>query len=96
MDFLNLLVWREEISTYFGINCIKTFLTHGDILCVAGDLKWTFRIPTVTIIESETNIIVNNKYLPNRGTARDVGGMISARSKKNTVRDRRIEIQRVT
>jgi len=34
--------------------------------------------------------------LPSRGTARDVGGMISAKRRKNTVRDSRIEMQRVT
>ena len=75
---------------------MKTFLTQGDILWVAGDLKWTLRIPTVTIIDRETNIIVKSKYFPNKGTAKDVGGMISANSKKNTVNDRRIEIHNVT
>jgi hypothetical protein len=34
--------------------------------------------------------------LPSRGTARDVGGMISAKRRKNTVRESRIEMQRVT
>ena len=47
-------------------------------------------------MDNETNIIVNNKYFPNKGTASDVGGMISASSKKNTVNDSRMEIQRVT
>ena len=82
--------------TYFGINCINIFLTHGDILCVAGERKWTLRIPTVTIIDNETNIIVNNKYFPSRGTAKDVGGIISASSKKNTVNESRMEIHKVT
>ena len=35
-------------------------------------------------------------YLPNRGTDMEVGGMISANSKKNTVNDRRIEMERDT
>ncbi len=34
--------------------------------------------------------------LPSRGTARDVGGIISAKRRKNTVRESRIEMQRVT
>ena len=40
--------------------------------------------------------MLKRRYLLSNGTARDVGGMISARSKKKTVRERRIEIQRVT
>ena len=47
-------------------------------------------------MENVTSNMVKRRYLPRRGTAREVGGMISARSKKNTVSDRRIEIQRVT
>ena len=43
-----------------------------------------------------TRIIVNKRYFPNRGTARDVGGMISASSRKKTVSDSRIEMHRVT
>ena len=35
-------------------------------------------------------------HLPNRGTDMEVGGMISANSKKNTVNDRRIEMERDT
>ena len=35
-------------------------------------------------------------FSPRRGTARDVGGIISANSKKNTVSDSRMEIHRVT
>ena len=110
---------------------INTFRTQGDMLWVAGDRKWTFKIPTVTIIDSETknrriflnfvlfskiknilsiiflglkvnfelylpNIMVNSKYFPSNGTAKEVGGMISANSKKNTVRESNMEIQSVT
>ena len=59
-------------------------------------LKCTLRTPTVTHIESVTKIMVNKRYLPSNGTARDVGGMISASSKKNTVRDKRMDMQSVT
>ena len=43
-----------------------------------------------------TNIIVNNKYFPNKGTDMEVGGIISAKSKKNTVNERRIEMDKDT
>lgn len=59
-------------------------------------LKCTLRTPTVTQMERVTRIMVKSRYLPSSGTAREVGGMISASSKKNTVSDSRMEIQRVT
>ena len=40
--------------------------------------------------------MVKSKYLLIKGTAREVGGIISASSKKNTVSESRIEIHRVT
>ena len=54
------------------------------------------RTPTVMKIENVTSNMVKRRYFPSRGTARDVGGIISASSKKNTVRDSKIEMQRVT
>lgn len=56
-------------------------------------LKWTLTMITVTQTLSDTRIIVNSRYLPSSGIASDVGGMISARPRKNTVRDTRIEMQ---
>lgn len=49
---------------------------------------------TQTVIHTlnDTKIIVNSKYFPRRGIANEVGGMISARSRKNTVRDTNIEM----
>lgn len=44
----------------------------------------------------ETKIMAKIKYLPNNGTTRDVGGIISTTSKKNTWRLMRIEIDNVT
>ena len=52
--------------------------------------------PTVTRMESVTKIMVNRRYLPSKGTANEVGGIISASSRKNTVNDKRIDMQRVT
>lgn len=40
--------------------------------------------------------MVKSKYFPRRGTASDVGGIISANSKKNTVNETRIEMDNVT
>ena len=47
-------------------------------------------------MDNVTNIIVNRRYFPKSGTASDVGGIISAKSKKNTVSDSKIEIHRAT
>lgn len=40
--------------------------------------------------------MVNSRYFPSRGTANEVGGIISASSRKNTVSDTRIEMHSVT
>lgn len=47
-------------------------------------------------IDNVTSIIVKRRYFPSKGTARDVGGIISASKRKNTVRERRIETVNVT
>ena len=39
---------------------------------------------------------IDEYHLPNRGTDMEVGGIISARSKKNTVKESRMEIDRDT
>lgn len=43
-----------------------------------------------------SSIIVNRTNLPSSGTTNDVGGIISASSRKNTVRDSRMEIDKLT
>lgn len=53
--------------------------------------KCTFKTQTVIQMDKVTKIMVNNKYFPSKGTANDVGGIISAKSKKNTVNERRME-----
>ena len=40
--------------------------------------------------------MVKRTNLPRSGTTREVGGMISARRRKNTVRESRIEMDRET
>lgn len=59
-------------------------------------LKWMFSTQTVVQTDNDTRIMVNSKYLPSSGIASDVGGIISASSKKNTVNDTKIEMQSVT
>lgn len=49
---------------------------------------------TVTQIESATSNIVKRRYFPSNGTTSDVAGIISASSKKNTVKATRIETDR--
>lgn len=57
-------------------------------------LKFTFNTAIVTTTDNVTNIMVKSRYLPNRGTVNDVGGMISARSRKKTVNDSRMLMHR--
>jgi len=50
---------------------------------------------TVMMIEVMTNTIVNNMYLPIRGTALEVEGINSTMTSRNTVKDSRTEMLRV-
>ena len=43
-----------------------------------------------------SRIMVKRTNLPRRGTTREVGGMISARRRKNTVRESKIEMDKET
>ena len=43
-----------------------------------------------------SRIMVKRTNLPRRGTTREVGGMISARRRKNTVRESRMEMDSET
>lgn len=47
----------------------------------------------VITTEKPTRIIVKRRYLPSRGRASDVDGMISDMSRKNMVWESRIEMQ---
>lgn len=54
--------------------------------------KFTLSTAMVTTTDNVTSIMVNNKYFPKSGTVSDVGGIISANNKKNTVNDNKILI----
>jgi hypothetical protein len=40
-------------------------------------------------------LMVNTRYLPSRGTTRDVGGIMSRKGRKNSVNASKIEMHRV-
>ena len=75
---------------------MKTLLIQGAMVWVCGDLKWMLRTTTVTQMLKVSRIMVNRTNLPSRGTTKEVGGMISASSRKNTVRERRMLMDRLT
>lgn len=50
---------------------------------------------TVMMIEAITNIMVNNMYLPIKGTALEVEGISSTMTRRNTVKDSKTEMLRV-
>ena len=50
----------------------------------------------VTTTLSPTRAVVNKRYFPKRGTARDVEGMISEMRRKNMVWERRMLMERTT
>jgi len=59
---------------------------------VEEHVKWDRgKIPASTYLKV-SSIIVKSTNLPRSGTTSDVGGMISASSKKKTVNERRIEM----
>ena len=51
---------------------------------------------SISIYLNVSNIIVKSTNFPNKGTTREVGGIISASSRKNTVNERRILIDKPT
>ena len=53
-------------------------------------------VPTVTQMDRVTKIMVKRRYFPSKGMATEVGGMISAKSRKKTVSERRMEMHKVT
>ena len=92
LKYLFSLNFEIKISTVI----FTSIIFHQFISKLFHYLKWILRTPTVMKMENVTRSIVKRRYFPNSGTARDVGGIISASSKKNTVNERRIEIHRVT
>lgn len=59
-------------------------------------IKWSACEYVCRYYLNVSNIIVNNTNLPSNGTTNEVGGMISANSRKNTVSDSRMDIDKLT
>jgi hypothetical protein len=59
------------------------------------NLKVSRIMDKTTIYLKVSRIMVKSTNLPRRGTTREVGGMISASSRKNTVSDSRMEMERL-
>src|SRR6218665_392205 len=73
-----------------GRTCRNSCRIHGGMTCVDGDRKWTLSPKTVTTMEQVTSTMVNRRYLPIRGVARDVGGLISATRRRKILSELRI------
>lgn len=71
-------------------------LTQGDIECVDGVRKCILRTQTVAHTESVMRIMVKTRYLPKRGMAVEVEGMVSMSTDKKKINETRIEIVSVT
>ena len=84
------------MTSSLGRMWMKTLLIQGAMVWVWGDLKWMLRTTTVTQMLKVSRIMVKRTNLPRRGTTREVGGMISASRRKNTVRERRMLMERLT
>lgn len=83
----------RSMKRNLGRMSMKKTRTQGASLCVTGERKLTFKTAIVMTTDRVHNNIVKSKYLPNRGTVMEVGGMISTNSRKKTVKESRIEMQ---
>ena len=84
------------MTSSLGRMCMKTLLIQGAMVCVCGLRKWMLSTTTVTQMLNVSRIMVKRTNLPRRGTTREVGGMISANRRKNTVSESRMLIERLT
>ena len=88
---------RREIYLY---RVIKIAPSH----MLLEQVGWGVRLKVIKLFlvfppSSNLNvsrIMVKRTNLPRRGTTREVGGMISARRRKNTVRESRMEMESET
>lgn len=71
-------------------------LTQPGIEWVDGVLKCILRTHTVAHTETVISIMVKTRYLPNRGIAKEVEGIVSIRTDRKKMSDTRIDIVSVT
>lgn len=65
-------------------------------MVLAPHLKFQLMMTTVTRIDTVFMTKVNRRYLAIRGSTSEVGGRIFDTSNRNTTRERRMEIPKVT
>ena len=95
--------WQDvnENPSHPGCHCVRLWCpemdikdnycyTYADKICKLDPFKINKFYLNVS------RIIVKSTNFPRRGTTNEVGGMISASSRKNTVRERRMLIERLT
>lgn len=73
----------------------QRFIQAG-IEWVDGVLKCILRTHTVAHTETVISIMVKTRYLPNRGIASEVDGMVSIRTDRKKMSDTRIDMVSVT
>lgn len=98
--------WTKTLLTHGAIRCVDddrkwtlstiTVTKMDRVTSIIVNRRYFPKKSTLVI-----DIVISSQSekmneLPSKGTTRDVGGMISARSKKNTVKERRMETDRAT
>ena len=84
------------MNKYLGNTFMHQCLIQAGIECVDGDLKWILSTQTVAQTDRVMSIIENTRYLPNKGMANEVEGIVSISTDKKNINDTRIDIVNVT
>ena len=88
--------WGTFINKYLGSMSIHQRFIQGDIEWVDGVLKCIFSTQTVAHTETVMRIIVKTRYLPNKGIANEVDGIVSISTDKKNISETRMDIVSVT
>jgi hypothetical protein len=70
--------------------------TQGGMEWVEGVRKCILSTPTVAHTDNVTSTMVNTKYLPNRGIASEVEGIVSIRTDRKNMSETKMEMVSVT
>ena len=76
---------------YDSVNLVKKKVFKCQKLLYANSYRLKNEISYLKV----SKIIVNKTNFPNNGTTSEVGGIISAKSRKKTVKDSKIEIDKL-
>lgn len=88
--------WGTVMNRYLGKISMHHRFTQGAIECVDGVLKWILSTQTVAHTDTVIRIMVNTKYLPNRGIANEVDGIVSMSTDRKKINETKMEIVSVT